>query len=62
MNKFFNYIELYNFQTFFIDFDKNDFENRQAKMIFDEIGNLLEKKDYTNASKHLNENLLNVKI
>lgn len=59
-NRFVNFIELFNFQNYFLDFDKNEFEKKQAKMIFDEIGSLLEKKDYTTASKHLNEHLLNV--
>lgn len=60
MNKFFTYIELLNFQTYFIDFHKYDFEKKQAKMIFDEIGTLLEKKDFTNTTKHINESLVNV--
>lgn len=59
-NKFINFIEIWNFQNYFLDFDKNEFERKQAKMIFDEIGSLLEKKDFINASKHLNEHLLNV--
>lgn len=31
-------------------------------MIFDEVGSLLDKKDFNTAGKHLNENLMNVKI
>lgn len=59
-NRFVNFIELQNFQNYFLDFDKNEFEKRQAKMIFDEIGSLLDRKEFSNASKHLNEHLLNV--
>jgi hypothetical protein len=55
-----NHLEILNFQNYFIDFNKNKFENEQAKMIFDEIGNLLERKDYINAKKHCNEMIIDV--
>ena len=51
---------MYNIETYFLDFDKNEFETKQAKLMYDEIGSLLEKKDFLNCSKHLNENLIKV--
>ena len=56
MNKF----ELNNFSNYFIDFNPKKFENQQAKIIFEEIGFLLEKRDYPSAKKHCNEIILNV--
>lgn len=55
-----NKIELLNFSNFFLDFDQEKFEKEQAKMIFEEIGNLLDKKDYKNAGKHCNEEIIEV--
>jgi hypothetical protein len=55
-----NKLELNNFSNYFLDFDPQKFEKQQAKMIFEEIGVLLEKRDYQSAKKHCNEIILNV--
>jgi len=55
-----NIFELNNFSNFFLDFSKEKFEKEQAKMIFEEIGTLLERRDYISAKKHCNELILNV--
>ena len=58
MNKF----ECLNFMNFFIDFETKKFEKKQAKMIFEEIGTLLERRDYKSAMKHCNEGVIEVSI
>ena len=59
-NKIVNHFECLNFTNFFIDFKPKTFEKEQAKMIFEEVGVLLERRDYNNAKKHCNEIILNV--